>query len=47
LTSADNTRQASFYIVVDQKKVIKSMPLDEVAWHAEDIKERCKYGNNK
>ncbi len=36
LTSADNTRQASYHIVVDQKEVIECMPLDEVAWHAGD-----------
>lgn len=36
LARVDNTRHASFHIVVDDKEGIECIPLDEVAWHAGD-----------
>lgn len=36
LTSAENTRTASFHLVVDEKQAIECIPFDEVAWHAGD-----------
>lgn len=36
LGRVDNTRHASFHIVVDDKEAIECIPLDEVAWHAGD-----------
>jgi len=36
LTNPENTRTASFQIVVDAKEAIEVVPLDEVAWHAGD-----------
>src|SRR5690606_171713 len=36
LTNPDNTRTASFHIVVDSKEAIEVVPLNEAAWHAGD-----------
>lgn len=36
LTNPNNTRTASWHIVVDEKEAIEAIPLDEVAWHAGD-----------
>lgn len=36
LTSAENTRTASFHVVVDEKQAVECIPFDEVAWHAGD-----------
>ncbi len=36
LTNPDNTRTASFHIVVDEKEAIECIPLNSVAWHATD-----------
>lgn len=41
LTNPNNDRVASWHLVVDDKKVIEAIPLNEVAWHAGDFK-----GNN-
>jgi len=34
LTNPNNTRSASFHIVVDEKEIIEAIPLDEVAYHS-------------
>lgn len=36
LARVDNTRHASFHLVVDDKEAIECIPLDEAAWHAGD-----------
>lgn len=36
LTNPQNTRTASWHLVVDDKEVIEAIPQDEVAWHAGD-----------
>lgn len=36
LARVENTRQASFHLVVDQKECIECIPLNEVSWHAAD-----------
>jgi N-acetylmuramoyl-L-alanine amidase len=36
LVSAQNSRQASYHIVIDDKETIECLPLNEVAWHAGD-----------
>lgn len=36
LTNPQNTRTASWHIVVDDKQAVEAIPLDEVAWHAGD-----------
>lgn len=36
LTSTENTRTASFHLVVDEQQAIECIPFDEVAWHAGD-----------
>lgn len=36
LARVDNTRHASFHIVVDDKEAIECIPLNEAAWHAGD-----------
>jgi N-acetylmuramoyl-L-alanine amidase len=38
LARADNTRQASFHLVVDEKQAIMCIPLNEIAYHAGDGK---------
>jgi N-acetylmuramoyl-L-alanine amidase len=36
LVSPQNSRQASYHIVIDDKETIECLPLNEVAWHAGD-----------
>ena len=36
LTNPQNSRTASWHIVVDEKEAIEAVPLNEVAWHAGD-----------
>ncbi len=36
LTNPDNTRVASFHIVVDEREAIECLPINENAWHSGD-----------
>ena len=36
LTNLQNTRTASYHIVIDEHEAIECIPLNEVAWHAGD-----------
>lgn len=58
LTNPSNIRTASWHLVVDDKKIIEAIPLNEVAWHAGDGKngkgnrksisiEMCESGNRE